>query len=164
MFPSAVLFVLFAAGCWLYCLADAALTPAAEFRRLGKPAWIAAIAVTFILGAIAWVIARRSWRTRSRRRTPDDRPERVEWDAPDARRDPSLPMAAPEGPLAAEAFALHPAGQGNGKPGRTRPIGPDDDPEFLRMLDRLISGTSDSGELPAFAPGRQPPGRRPVIS
>ena len=158
MFPSAVLFVLFVAGCWLYCLADAALTPAAEFRGPGKPAWIAVIAVTFILGAIAWVIARKSWRTRSRRHTPAARTEPVEWDAPNARWDPPLPMAAPEEPLAAEAFALHPAGQGNGKPERTAPIGPDDDPEFLRMLDRLISGTSDSGELPAFVPGRQPLG------
>jgi hypothetical protein len=164
MFPSVVLFVLFVAGCWLYCLADAALTPAAEFRGLGKPAWIAAIAVTFILGAIAWVIARRSWRTRNRRHTPAARPEPVEWDAPNVQWDPPLPMAAAEEPLAAEAFAFHPAGQGNGKPERTGPIGPDDDPEFLRMLDRLISGTSDSGELPAFAPGRQPLGERPVVS
>jgi hypothetical protein len=36
MFLSGVLFVLFLAGCWLYCLTDAALTPAAEFRRFHK--------------------------------------------------------------------------------------------------------------------------------
>jgi len=40
MFLSAVLFVLFLAGCWLYCLTDAALTPAAQFPGLRKPVWI----------------------------------------------------------------------------------------------------------------------------
>ena len=62
MFLSGVLFVLFLAGCWLYCLTDAALTPAAEFPGMRKPVWITAIALTFIVGAIAWVIARKMWR------------------------------------------------------------------------------------------------------
>jgi hypothetical protein len=42
-------------------------------------------------------------------------------------------------------------------PGRTVPIGPDDDPEFLRMLDRLISGSSDSTELSAIPTGQPTP-------
>ena len=49
MFLSGVLFILFLAGCWLYCLTDAARTPAAEFSGLPKRSWIAVIAVTFIL-------------------------------------------------------------------------------------------------------------------
>jgi hypothetical protein len=135
MFLSAVLFVLFVAGCWLYCLADAVLTPAAECPGLRKPVWITAIAVTFILGAIAWVIARKWWRTRHR----------------------------PLRPAAAEALARHPASQSRNMPGRAAPIGPDDDPEFLLMLDRLISGTSDSSELSTIpragtlAPSSWPP-------
>ncbi len=87
MFLSAVLFVLFLAGCWLYCLTDAALTPAAEFPGLRKPVWITVIAVTFILGAIAWVIARKSWRARYRPATPaahagltGSDPHNVQWD------------------------------------------------------------------------------------
>src|SRR5579859_3003826 len=56
MLPSGILFALFLAGCWLYCLMDAALTPNAEFPGLAKRTWIAIIAVTFIAGAIAWVI------------------------------------------------------------------------------------------------------------
>jgi hypothetical protein len=58
MFLSGVLFVLFLAGCWLYCLTDAALTPASEFGRPGKRVWVAVIAMTFILGALAWIITR----------------------------------------------------------------------------------------------------------
>lgn len=119
MFLSAVLFALFLAGCWLYCLTDAALTPAAEFPGLPKPVWIAVIVLTFILGAIAWYITRKLWRIRY-------------W------------PASPAGP--ADALARHPASRSRNTPRRTAPIGPDDDPEFLRMLDRLISGSSDSTE------------------
>jgi hypothetical protein len=131
MFLSAVLFVLFLAGCWLYCLTDAALTPATEFPGLRKPVWIAVISVTFVLGAIAWVISRKLWRIRY-------------WPAPD-------------GYGAAETLARHPASQSRNVPGRIVPIGPDDDPEFLRMLDRLISGSPDSTELSAIPTGQPTP-------
>src|ERR1700722_6375267 len=60
MLLSGVLFVLFLAGCWLYCLTDAALTPAEEFPGWRKRTWIAVIAVTLIAGAIPWLIARRN--------------------------------------------------------------------------------------------------------
>ena len=124
MFLSAVLFVLFLAGCWLYCLTDAALTPTAEFPGLRKPVWVAVIAVTFILGAITWVIARQRWRAHGRRASAAH----------------------------AEALARHPATRSGGGPARRNAIGPDDDPEFLRLLDRLISGASDSGELAGGQP------------
>ena len=52
-----VLLTLFMVGCWLYCLSDAALTPAVAYRGLPKRAWIAIIVATFILGAIAWLLA-----------------------------------------------------------------------------------------------------------
>ena len=122
MFLSGVLFVLFLAGCWLYCLTDAALSPASAFPGLRKQVWIAVISVTFVLGAAAWVIARR--RSRSAK--------------------------AVDLLLASEALARHPASRSRlADPSfRALPIGPDDDPEFLQMLGRLISGTSDSSELP----------------
>jgi hypothetical protein len=124
MFLSGVLFVLFLAGCWLYCLTDAVLTPAAAFRGLPKPVWVAVIGVTFILGAVAWVIARRL-----------SRPKRGVYLL-----------------LASEAVARHPATRSRladpAVPGR--PVGPDDDPEFLERLDRYIQGISDPGELHLF--------------
>src|ERR1700728_853231 len=94
MFLSGVLFVLFLAGCWIYCLTDAALTPAAEFPRFRKPIWITAIAVTFIVGAIAWVIARMMWRAGYWPRTSAGHP--------------GFHHAA-DALLAAEALARHPA-------------------------------------------------------
>lgn len=112
MFLSGVLFVLFLAGFWLYCLTDAALMPASEFRRLRKQAWIFLIAVTFFPGAVAWAIAR--YRNRNRR--------------------------AVDLFLAAEALARHPASRARQADPSYRPrtIGPDDDPEFLRLLAERI--------------------------
>ena len=73
MLLSGVLFVLFLAGCWLYCLADAALTPAVEYRGLSKSTWIYIISATFIVGALAWLIARRSRRRLAHARGHHDR-------------------------------------------------------------------------------------------
>lgn len=140
MLLSGVLFVLFLAGCWLYCLTDAALTPGSEYRGLSKATWISIIAATFIVGALAWLITRRRWR---KRRWPASRPPFValashgdfgwytHWTAED------------------DAIARHPAGRSRkpGEDGPAIPKGPDDDAEFLRQLDRQIRGTSaDAGE------------------
>ncbi len=128
-----VLFVLFLAGCWLYCLTDAALTPAYDYRGLSKAIWIALIAVTFIVGAAAWVIARRS--RRARQWPPAAigyvTDGTVTWY-------PYQPTAD-----ARAALARHPAGHSlrAARPGGTIPKGPDDDPEFLAQLSRRIHGT-----------------------
>ncbi len=151
MFLSVVLFVLFVAGCWLYCLTDAALTPAAEFHGLPKAAWIALIAVTFVPGAIAWAACRLAWRARRQPRPPADRPGPAEFDAPEVRWTQPYPMAPSDGFLA-EALDRHPASGPGRKPRRSGPIGPDDDPEFLSLLDRMISGSSDPGELYQLTP------------
>jgi hypothetical protein len=142
MLLSGVLFVLFLAGCWLYCLTDAALTPATEYRGLRKATWIGIIATTFVVGAIAWLIARRSWRARS-------------WSADHAA---LLALASHgDGDLTwsthrtaeDDAIARHPAGRSR-KPAAeslTVPRGPDDDPDFLRFLDQRMRGTSaDAGD------------------
>ena len=65
MLLSGALFALFMTGCWLYCLTDLILTPAAECRGMPKPAWIAVITLTFIGGAIAWLIVRQPVRSSS---------------------------------------------------------------------------------------------------
>jgi len=43
-----------------------------------------------------------------------------------------------------DAVARHPAGRA--RVAGARPKGPDDDPEFLRALDRAIRGNSQAGE------------------
>ena len=142
MVLSGVLFVLFLAGCWLYSLTDAALTPVRDFRGLSKPAWISIISTTFIVGAVAWLIARRSRATKSWATSQASHPTLAgpsdadfgwytEWTAAD------------------DAIARHPAGRSRkaGANGWTIPKGPDDDLEFLRKLDHRIKGTSaDAGE------------------
>jgi hypothetical protein len=144
MLLSGVLFVLFLAGCWLYCLTDAALLPAEAFPGWRKRTWIVVIAVTLIAGAIAWIIARRNWRSHPWVSTdaanlmiidrsgadivwyphpPTDPTEPAEWGEPADPRDRTGPT------------------------GLAIPKGPDDDPEFLRQLAQRIHGSpTDPGE------------------
>ena len=139
MLLSGALLALFMLGFWLYCLTDAILTSADECRGLSKSAWIAVIAVTFIGGAVAWLIVREPIvREPQRSRAasfvsaphPDDRGDRYfrsgRWTDAD------------------EAVARHPAGRARIS-AATAPRGPDDDPEFLRALDRTIRGNSQAG-------------------
>jgi hypothetical protein len=136
MFLSGVLFVLFLAGCWVYCLTDAALTPAAEFPGARKPVWLTAIALTFIVGAIAWLIARKMWRAGYWPVRPAGHSSITGFYYQTAD-DDSL-RGAPRD--AAEALARHPATRSKNTPERALPIGPDDDPEFLRELTERIRG------------------------
>jgi Phospholipase_D-nuclease N-terminal len=141
MLLSGALFALFMTGFWLYCLTDAILTPAAECRGLPKAAWVVIITVTFIGGAIAWLIVRQP-----------------------ARRSSSLPLtpAAPWNPESSDdensfridrwtdaddAVARHPAGRARlTDAALAAPKGPDDDLDFLRALDRVIRGNFQAGE------------------
>jgi hypothetical protein len=66
MLLSGGLLALFLTGFWLYCLTDAILTPAPECRGLSKQAWVTVIAVTFIGGAFAWLVARQPTRDSTR--------------------------------------------------------------------------------------------------
>jgi len=133
MLLSGALVALFMMGFWLYCLTDALLTPAAECRGMSKPAWIVVITLTFIGGAVAWLIVREPV-VREPQRSPaaatpptDDPGDRYfrgrRWTDTD------------------DAVARHPAGRAKA-PGATVPRGPDDDPAFLRALDRAIRGNS----------------------
>lgn len=137
-----VLFVLFLAGCWLYSLTDAALTPASDYRGLSKPAWISIITMTFIIGAVAWLIARRSRGTTS---LTTNQAGRLTLTGPG---DSDFGWYT-EWTAADDAIARHPAGRSR-KPGTNGwiiPKGPDDDPDFLRHLDHRIRGTNaDTGE------------------
>jgi hypothetical protein len=134
MLLSGALLALFMMGFWLYCLTDAILTPASEFRGMPKPAWITVITLTFIGGAVAWLIVREPLCSPAPPLAsaphPDDRGGRYfrrgRWTDAD------------------DAVARHPAGRARAS-ASTVPAGPDDDPEFLRALDRAIRGNSQAG-------------------
>ena len=142
MLLSVALFTLFMTGFWLYCLTDAILTPASEFRGTPKPAWVVVIIVTFIAGAIAWLIVRQSARNSSAPLAPMPRrdPDRLDDLGDDY-------FQTARWTDADDAVARHPAGRARvADTGRAGPQGPDDDPEFLRALDRAIHGNSQAGE------------------
>jgi peptidoglycan/LPS O-acetylase OafA/YrhL len=132
MLLSGALLALFMMGFWLYCLTDAILTPAAECRGMPKPAWIVVIALTFIGGAVAWLIIREPLRRPAASLARAPRPD-----------GPGVPhFRSRRWTGADDALARHPAGRA--RPAAA-PRGPDDDPEFLRALDRAIRGNSQAG-------------------
>jgi membrane protein implicated in regulation of membrane protease activity len=133
MVLTGALLALFATGFWLYCLADAILTPGRECRALSKPAWIAVIAVTFLAGALAWLIVRRTRRDSYRLRQPVPR-----WDAGHDF------LAGQHWTAADDAAARHPVGRARARGPRALAQGPDDDPEFLRALNKAIHGNQQA--------------------
>jgi hypothetical protein len=139
MLLSGVLFVLFLAGCWLYCLTDAALTPAEEFPGWRKRTWLVVIAVTLIAGAIAWLIARRNVRPEDQWTSSATHLIIVDHD------NPNVVWLSPWTPESAAdaAQARHPSTRSMRaeRSDWVPPKGPDDDPEFLRQLAERIHGT-----------------------
>ena len=141
MLLSGALFALFMMGFWLYCLTDAILTPAPECRGLPKPAWVVVIAVTFIGGAIAWLIVRPPVRSPA----AGPLPPAPSWD-PDSF-DEGAGFLTERWTAEDDAVARHPAGRARTTgAAHAAPKGPDDDPAFLRALDRVIRGNFQAGE------------------
>jgi peptidoglycan/LPS O-acetylase OafA/YrhL len=136
MLLASALFALFLGGFWLYCLTDALLTPASECRGMPKPAWIAVIAATFIGGAVAWLIVRQPVRTGSAHLDASPRWDLDDENSPDDQRWTD----------ADDAVARHPAGRARSIDPAREPKGPDDDPDFLRALDRVIRGSYEAGD------------------
>jgi Phospholipase_D-nuclease N-terminal len=131
MFLVGALFGLVTVGLVVPCLIDVAVAPDHEVRGLAKQWWVLLIVFGSLLGSAAWLVF-----GRPRART------RMRWPHGDGR-----PYLGPE-----DALRRHPAGQGvehgadipAGRAVRAgvpvRPIGPDDDPEFLQELSRRIDG------------------------
>lgn len=131
MLLALVLFGLVTVGFVVPCLIDVAVTPPGELRRLNKPVWVLLIVFFSAFGATAWLLV--------------GRPERRGRMLPSHWED--APFFGPQ-----EALRRHPAWRGmdtgiGGASGRTahpasaapaRPMGPDDDPEFLEELARRI--------------------------
>jgi hypothetical protein len=108
-------------GFLLYCVLDVVLTSEEEIRNLPKLVWLVLVLLVPIIGGIAWFVAGRP-ATHGRAPGGDRR-------------------AAGTGP------GRHPSGQGgpsargarSGPAPRPRaPRGPDDDPEFIKQLERRL--------------------------
>ncbi|GLY88582.1 PLD nuclease N-terminal domain-containing protein [Actinoallomurus iriomotensis] len=114
MLALAAVLVLVALGIWLYCLFEVLSTDEGHTRHLPKFAWFLIVLLGFELGAVAWLLF-------GRRRgfvTADV----TAW--------------PPDFLLSGEGSRDEPAAPG--------PLGPDDDPEFLRQLDRRLRGDDPS--------------------
>ena len=128
-----VLFGLVTAGFVVPCLIDVAVTPAGELRGLSKTAWMLVIAFFSVVGAAAWLVARRPDRRRSTglpRWYLQGAPSFGQQDA--FRRHPATRPTDP-----ATDASLRPAALGAGE-NWCRPAGPDDDEAFLQELARRI--------------------------
>jgi hypothetical protein len=141
MLLASALFALFLGGFWLYCLTDAILTPGSECRGMPKPAWIALIAVTFIGGAVAWLIARQPVHAPLSARVPSS-PFLVEELDEQQYQDPDSYRWTD----ADDAVARHPAGRARETSPAGLPKGPDDDPAFLQALARAIRNSYERDE------------------
>jgi hypothetical protein len=137
MLLAGVLFGLVTVGFVVPCLIDVAVTSGYELRSLTKPAWVLIIVFFSVFGAAAWVAVGRPDRRRA-------------MFPPYLEGRPSIGQQ--------EALRRHPAGRAmdpgfDPRPGQpavwageaARPIGPDDDAEFLQELTRRIRFERDAG-------------------
>lgn len=99
---------------WVYAFFDALTTPGQETRNLPKVLWMVVIVLFFPVGAVLWLFL-----GRPRRSTPvqGGAPAQGEVDRSTDDLDPSDFAKPSDSP---------------------HPLGPDDDPEFLRRLNRRI--------------------------
>jgi hypothetical protein len=130
MWLACALIVLFSVGFVLPCMLDISTTPDSEFDTLSKGMWMMLAGAFWIFGATAWLLVGRPQRPgmRYRGRYGDG-----------------------FGP--AEALLRHPATQAAGgyadsgnwlaSLSSPRPVGPDDDDDFLAELHRRIHGPLD---------------------
>lgn len=105
------LFTMLTIVLWVYAFFDALTSPSEEIRNLPKVLWLIIIIVFMMVGPLLWLFLGR----------------------------PRVPAtAATSAPVtAASADNLDPS-DFQQPSGRQRPIGPDDDPEFLRRLNKRI--------------------------
>jgi hypothetical protein len=100
---------------WLYAVLDAASSDRTQVRALAKGLWVTIVLLTFVVGAVAWLVYGRP-RAGSPRRPTLGSSGRTAW--------PSRPGRDADTPPSG-LF-----GRGSSRPA------PDDDPEFLAGLDR----------------------------
>lgn len=114
MLVLAAVLILVALGIWLFCLFEVLSTSENDIRRLPKFVWFLVVLFGFDLGAVAWLLfgRRRGFVTADVTAWP------------------------PDFLLASDDSQRSPSDQPAGPP----PLGPDDDPEFLRGLDKRLRG------------------------
>ena len=145
MWLACALIILFSVGFVLPCMLDIAMTPDSEFTTFSKGTWLVIAGAFWIFGATAWLLVGRPRRLGMHRSNPYP--------------------AGGFGP--SEALLRHPAARAAAGYGEligpvglvdSRPLGPDDDPDFLVELGRRIRESRD-GSLAADRASRVLEGR-----
>jgi hypothetical protein len=146
------LLVLLATGLWMYGLIDVLLTPGPDCRNLRKGAWLAISGLLFVPGAAAWLWFGRPYAHGGRNRPRPaagppwlhgQRYDPIGMDAETALRRHPASQASQD--WTAEASPGEVAGEAQEEPQGIWPAGPDDDPEFLVYLDRVIRDIREAG-------------------
>lgn len=129
-------------GVWVFAIIDIIGTPSDSVRVLPKPIWLLAVVLFAFVGAVAWMLFGR----------PSVTGGYGGYDGYGRRPSSDHPAFGGRGPWGAQRRT----GSGDQlRPGisragmrrqTTRPVGPDDDPEFLRELSNRIRG--EDGEPP----------------
>jgi hypothetical protein len=130
MWLACALIILFSVGFVLPCMLDITMTPDSEFTTFSKGTWLVIAGAFWIFGATAWLLVGRPHRLGMHRSNPY--PAGGFGPAEALLRHPAARAAAGYGELTG------PVGLADG-----RPLGPDDDPDFLVELDRRIRESRD---------------------
>jgi hypothetical protein len=117
MLVLAAVLILVALGIWLFCLFEVLSTDEGDIRHLPKFVWFVIVLFGFDLGALAWLLFGR----------------------PGGFVTAGVTAWPPDYLLSSEGDGDGPAAE---RP-EPAPMGPDDDPEFLRRLDRRLRGEDD---------------------
>jgi hypothetical protein len=141
MWLACALVILLTVGFVLPCMLDVTTTTDSEFMTFSKGTWLLIVGAFWVFGAVAWLTV--------------GRPRRLGF-----RRLASPYPAGGYGP--AEALLRHPAAQAAGGNAEvatagfitaSRPLGPDDDDDFLLELGRRIREERDESLLVLHAGG-----------
>jgi hypothetical protein len=143
MWLACALIILATVGFVLPCMLDITMTPDSEFTTLTKGTWLMIAGAFWIFGATAWLVVGRPRRLLALHRSSPYPPGSFDK-AESLYRHPAARAA---GGYAESAGAV-------GFMTERRPIGPDDDPEFLLELDRRIREGREGGTAQDALPVR----------
>ena len=140
------LIILLTVGFVLPCMLDVTITPDTEFMTFGKGTWLVIIGAFWVFGAVAWLVVGRPRRL-GFMRTSSPYPAGGYSPAESLLRHPAAQAASGYVDPAGGLFVAAP-----------KPLGPDDDPDFLLELDRRIREARDESLLAPSAIRQLGPG------
>jgi len=128
MWLACALIILFTVGFVLPCMLDITMTPDSEFTTFGKGTWLLIAGAFWVFGAGAWLLV--------------GRPRRLglmhHWSSPYPADGFGQAEALRRHPAAQSAIGYNDSSLAVGYLAAPRPLGPDDDEDFLLELDRRI--------------------------